>query len=402
MIPDPTITEICRWVTDRALTDDPPEALVEGLCLRLSAAGVGILRANIAIRPIHPVHAALAYRWRRGHGAEHEVFESATLEAEWQQSTFAYMHQNQVVEMHQDLRDPDATDRFPLLRQMRDRGGTDYFAASISFDPGTHRTADMDASLRNVIRCSWVSDAEAGFTDSDLSALRQVMSPLALALAEKTAQRIARDLMSIYLGADAGRRVLSGEIGHGSATSIHSTILYLDLSGFTALSERLPGAEIIAMLNDYFAAIVPLIDRHGGQVLKFLGDGLLAIFTQKGGGASRLEALDATSEIEATVDAVNARRVAAGQPVADFTAALHAGEVLYGNIGAPERLDFTVIGPAVNTASRMQEMCKALDRRILISERVARPALAERPRLLSLGHYGLRGVAGRQELFTLD
>ena len=389
MIPDPTITAICKWVTDTALTSASPEALVAGLCHRLNEAGVAVFRANIAIRPIHPVHGALAYRWQRGKGAEFEVFNHATIEKAWVNSPYFYMHQNKLVELHQSLQGPEASMQFALFETLRDQGGTDYFGASISFEPGT-MAASFDADApRNVIRCSWVSDAPTGFTPSDLGALRQVMSPLALALAAKTAQRIAHDLMGIYLGADAGERVLSGEIGLGTVTSMRTAILYIDLTGFTGLSETLPGEEIIAMLNDYFAAVVPVIDRYGGQVLKFMGDGMLAIFSELGDGASRVNALDAVAEIETVVDQVNEGRKAAGQPVTNFTAALHAGQVLYGNIGAPERLDFTVIGPAVNTAARMLEMCKALDRRVLVSELVATTALPERPRLLSLGQYGL-------------
>ena len=397
-----TFTEIAQWVTETALTAASPEVLVEGVCHRLNTAGVNIFRANIAIRPIHPVHGALAYRWQRGEGANFEVFDHSTMEVAWVDSPYYYMHKNGLTEMRQRLTDTAEADKFAMFKRLREQGGTDYFAASISFEPGTGPTVIDANGPRNVIRCSWVSDAPKGFSDEDLDALRQVMPSMALALAAKTAQRIGRDLMAIYLGSDAGERVLSGEIRHGSVTSIHTAILYLDLSGFTELSERLPGAEIIAMLNDYFTAIVPVIDQHGGQVLKFMGDGVLAIFSEQGGGASRLNALDAVADIERVVEKVNARRQSDNLPVTGFTAALHEGEVLYGNIGAPERLDFTVIGPAVNTAARILEMCKALDRHILVSELVAKPALEERARLMSLGKYGLRGVRGRQELFTLE
>ena len=399
---DPTIADIAHWVTDQALTDMAPEALVEGACLRLNAAGVRVSRANVAIRPIHPVHGALAYRWNRKLGAECEIFDTKTLQDAWLGSPYYYMHKTGLTEMRHRLSDTSQPDPFPMYRQLRDQGGTDYFAASISFDGGIDHPAIDPERPRNVVRFSWVSDAAKGFSDADLAALRLVMSPLALALVAKTAQRIARDLMAIYLGADAGGRVLSGEIGHGSVTSMHTAILYLDLAGFTGLSERMAGEDIIAMLNEYFAAIVPVIDKNGGQVLKFMGDGLLAIFSELGDGQGKLSALNAVAEVEALVDEINARRQSADLPAADFTAALHAGEVLYGNIGAPERLDFTVIGPAVNTAARMLEMCKPLDRRILVSEVVATRCLSDHPRLLSLGHYGLRGVRGRQELFTLE
>ena len=162
------------------------------------------------------------------------------------------------------------------------------------------------------------------------------------------------------------------------------------------------GEALIDMLNDYFGGVVGIVHAHHGHVLKFMGDGLLAVFTERDEGRNRLDAIDAVAEIRDEMTAISARRTNAGRPVTGFSAALHGGEVLYGNIGGPDRLDFTVIGPAVNAAARIQGMCSGLDQQILISSVVAQPALDQRPALVSVGVYRLRGVTDRVELFTLD
>ena len=194
----------------------------------------------------------------------------------------------------------------------------------------------------------------------------------------------------------------SGDITRGSTQTIPAVIWYFDLKGFTKLSETLPGTAIIEMLNDCFAEAVEVVESHGGNVLKFMGDGLLAIFDMDQIPDARRVAIEAALELRDAFVSLNERRAADGLTTTDFTLALHAGEVLYGNIGGKTRLDFTVIGPAVNTTSRILGMCSAVDQAIVISAKVAAPLLESIPELVSLGQYRLRGVRDRQELFTLD
>ncbi|MEP5728285.1 MAG: adenylate/guanylate cyclase domain-containing protein [Sulfitobacter sp.] len=195
---------------------------------------------------------------------------------------------------------------------------------------------------------------------------------------------------------------MSGAIRRGSSETISAVIWYFDLQGFTKMSEALPGPTIIDMLNDYFAEAVDVVEKNGGNVLKFMGDGMLAIFDLDALPDARRIAIEAAVELRDTVIAMNIEREKTGDAVTGFTLGLHAGDVLYGNIGGKTRLDFTVIGPAVNQTARILGMCGPVDQDIVISSAVALPIKDERPDLVSLGQYRLRGVTDRQELFTLD
>ncbi|MSO65138.1 MAG: adenylate/guanylate cyclase domain-containing protein [Alphaproteobacteria bacterium] len=207
--------------------------------------------------------------------------------------------------------------------------------------------------------------------------------------------------METDLGRDAGKRVLSGEILRSSVQRICAVLWYCDLQGLTRLSETLPQDDVISLLNEYFDCMVEPIHRRGGQVLKFMGDGLMAISTLAEGmtePACRV-ALDTADDVTAQIGALNRTRAVAGKPVMDFYIAMHFGEVLYGNIGSRDRLDFTVVGRAVNEVSRIEAMSRPFEQNILISAAFA--AAACQQRLVSVGRYALRGVRRPQELFTL-
>jgi adenylate cyclase len=248
---------------------------------------------------------------------------------------------------------------------------------------------------------SWATDHADGFSETDLDLIRHALPHLGLALKSASTRQMAQDLLRVYLGRDAGHRVMSGEIRRGSLQQIDAVIWNFDLEGFTGLSERLPGLEIIAMLNEYLAVVVEVVHDCGGNILKFMGDGLMAMFDVGEIDADARAALAAVDVLQDRMTALNARRDADGLPVANFTLALHSGEILYGNIGAESRLDFTVIGPAVNQAARIAGMHRSLDQRILISDDVARAARPCTQDLISVGRYMLRGIPEPKELFTV-
>jgi adenylate cyclase len=207
-------------------------------------------------------------------------------------------------------------------------------------------------------------------------------------------------LMETYLGRDAGRRVLGGRIMRGVAERIDAVIWFSDLRGFTRIADTAP-EQAIPLLNDYSDAIVSAIHEHGGDVLKLIGDGTLAIFTAANRTNACGAALSAAVAAREGIAELNRRRVADGRPVTEMYLGLHLGEVFYGNVGSRERLDFTVIGPAVNEASRIAAMCRSVDQPVLMSSAFAGVGDIRR-RLVSVGRYALRGVARPQELFTLD
>ncbi len=214
---------------------------------------------------------------------------------------------------------------------------------------------------------------------------------------------MARTLLEVYLGKDAERRVLSGDIERGMVRSISAVLWYCDLQGFTKIADTTPPDELIKLLNDYFENMVEPIHGAGGQVLKFMGDGLMAIFelnNSDNADVCRL-ALDTVEETRRRIAVVNDERLAAGRPVTDFYVAMHLGDVQYGNIGYKDRLDFTVIGPAVNEVSRIEAMCRPLDQEVIVSSAFSKTAEKCQDRLVSLGRYALRGVRRPEELFTL-
>jgi adenylate cyclase len=223
---------------------------------------------------------------------------------------------------------------------------------------------------------------------------------LALAIKSVSLTRMTRTLMETYLGRDAGQRVLSGRIVRGIADRIDAVVWFSDLRGFTHITDTTP-EQVIPLLNDYSDVIVSAIHEHGGDVLKLIGDGTLAIFTAEDRTHACTAALSAAIAARQGIALLKKRREANGTPVTDMYLGLHVGEVFYGNVGSRERLDFTVIGPAVNEVSRIAAMCRSVDQPILTSAAFAK-VCDMKHRLVSVGRYALRGVSHAQELFTLD
>jgi adenylate cyclase len=249
---------------------------------------------------------------------------------------------------------------------------------------------------------SWTTDRRCGFGDADIAALDCLVPHLASAVQHLTVARIAEMLVETYLGRDAGRRVLKGAISRGTADKIRAVLWFSDLKGFTRLVDTQPPKTIIPLLNDYADVLVSAIHTQGGQVLKFIGDGLLATFETGDSAEDCRRGLAAAEDAFARVAALNARRAASDLPTTGFYLSLHVGDVFYGNIGSDDRLDFTVIGPAVNEVTRINGMCRSLEQDLVLSSAFAEAAGPARARLCGLGRYALRGVARPQELFTLE
>lgn len=398
-----TLNDLTIWLIQQGLENTPVEIWLEACCNRLVKAGIPLQRVNVALRAHHPEIGTVAFRWHRDGGNEREDFHrTAEVPAEYLQSPIYYLLSNNTEEIRQKLIVPDPALNFPIFDELRERGATDYFAAKRMFFRQDNAAPIDPMQPEEGMIISLTTDAPDGFTDAQLDGLRQLLPALCLTLKCGANRLMAEDITAAYMGRDASKRVLSGDISRGSSQTIAAVIWYFDLKGFTKLSEILPGTAIIEMLNDCFAVAVDVVERHGGNVLKFMGDGMLAIFDMDQIPDARRVAIAAAIELRDAFVALNKRRTAAGLATTDFALALHAGDVLYGNIGGRTRLDFTVIGPAVNTTSRILSMCSAVDQAIVISAKVAAPLLESVPDLVSLGQYRLRGVRDRQELFTLD
>jgi adenylate cyclase len=290
--------------------------------------------------------------------------------------------------------DRAAQDEFSVLADLLAEGMTDYVAI-ISRFAADSVIGDMDG-----VYMSWATRTPAGFTDDQIAALERIAPALALAIKSVSLARKIGALMETNIGRDARARVLAGRIVRGIAERIDAVVWFSDLRGFTRITDTAP-EQVIPLLNDYADAIVSAIHEHGGDVLKLIGDGTLAIFTADDRKDACGAALVAAIAARERVSKLNKRRAADGKPTTDMYLGLHVGEVFYGNVGSRERLDFTVIGPAVNEASRIAAMCRSVDQPVLLSSAFAEVGDIKR-RLVSVGRYALRGVAQPQELFTLD
>jgi adenylate cyclase len=411
MTADGEIDALNAWLIKAGLRGEPEAALVSGFCERVVATGLPISRALVIIDTLHPVYEGRLVRW--GHdpsqpavreygrtslpegvsdplvsgGAQPDVV------ARWQASPFFQILQTGESLLRRRITAESAAE-FAVLADYRAVGMTDYVAMINRFAPeGT--IGEMDC-----IYSSWATARADGFDDAHVSTLMRVVPTLALAFKAAALARMTGTLMETYLGRDASRRVLSGRIMRGVADRIDAVIWFSDLRGFTRITDSTP-EQIIPLLNDYADVIVSAIHAHSGDVLKLIGDGILAIFTAGNRARACAAALAAATEARSKVTTLNARRAHAALPVTDMYVGLHIGEVFYGNIGSTERLDFTVVGPAVNEASRIAAMCRSVDQPMLVSEAFANVD-GMRGRLVSVGRYALRGVAQPQELFTLD
>jgi adenylate cyclase len=400
------LSDLTDWLIQQGLENTPTVVWLEECCNRINAAGIPIMRVNLSTRAHHPEIGSVAFRWHRDKESEQFTYSRNSspeeLVEEYRQSPLYYLMYNPIAELQQRLDVPDPELNFPIFDDLRAVGATDYYAAKRYFLRTDQSFASDPSRAEEGITISISTDAKGGFTGAQLDGLRGLLAPMCLTIKCGANRMMAEDITSAYLGSDAGRRVLSGDIKRGSSDTISAVIWYFDLQGFTKMSETLPGPAIIDMLNDCFGVAVEVVEQHGGNVLKFMGDGMLAIFDLEAVPDAGRVAIKAATELQAEFAELNKQRAKDGHQPVGFTLALHAGDVHYGNIGGKTRLDFTVIGPAVNTTARILGMCSLVDQTIIISSKVAEPLRDLLPDLVSLGQYRLRGVTDRQELFTLD
>lgn len=389
---------IAEWVTAAGLAGKGEAVLLEGFCRKVLAAGMPVARAAVIIDTLHPIHEGRAFRWNRDNGEGAETIEygptnSGEAAANWQASAHYHLLQTG----GSRLRVPLATGEpaaFRMVDNFIAEGMTEYLALINRFaEAGA--IGEMDC-----VYSYWVTDRPGGFAEEDIAALEGLMPALALAVKAASLARIAATLVETYLGRDPGRRVLGGGIGRGAAERIHAVLWFSDLRGFTRITDTNPPRNIIALLNDYAEIVISSIHEEGGDVLKLIGDGTLAIFPYDEPGPACARAVAAENALRRRLSTLNTRRDGMGLPTTEVYIGLHIGEVFYGNIGSRDRLDFTVIGPAVNEAARIADMCRSADRNVLMSADFT--AALGGSGAVSVGRYALRGVERPQELFTLD
>jgi len=376
------------WLLGGARSIADTTTLIDELGERLNVAGIDVRRITTGIPILHPQVASYSALWNRGAPVtEREYHLDPKTLGSLRGSPIAIVYGGGgPVRCNPGA--PPLLGEFPIVADLRSEGFTDYIVIPAPFSDGTIKAL------------SFATDRAGGFRETDIGLFEAMMPLLAMVLEIQALKRTARILLETYVGAETGRRVLEGAIRRGMGETIHAVIWLSDLRDFTVLSETLPRDELIALLNDYFGALSDAVMIHKGEILKFIGDAMLAIFPVPPDGSTAVvcaAALAAAMDAESLAAAINRARREGGNTTFAFGIALHVGDLIYGNIGGATRLDFTVIGPVVNLASRISGLCATLGRPVLVSEDFAAVAGDQFERV---GTFDLKGIALPQPVYA--
>jgi adenylate cyclase len=384
----PSLRKLCDWIIDGAPSAATPSRMMTEMCERLVQAGLPLWRIGVFVRTLHPDIIGRRFIWKRG-----EEVQFGTVDFNFRQTPeFKFSPLAVVFRDAIEVRaDPQGTDseRFPILADLSAEGVTDYLAVPMMF---------MDGAVH---ASSWTTKQPGGFTDEQVDAIRSLMAPLARYIEIVSLRRTATMLLDTYVGNSAGERILGGQIRRGHTETLQAVIWLSDLRGFTALSDRLPAETVVDILNSYFDCQVSAIKDHGGDVLKFMGDGLLAVFPiPEHEGDTREVCARVLQAARQSRDSVDALQYRVGDTVERFrfAVALHVGRLLYGNIGGGNRLDFTCIGPAVNLAARLEKIAARLNREVVSSSAFAGLCEGE---WSDLGEFPIAGFSKGERIYGL-
>jgi adenylate cyclase len=393
------LESLASWIVQAGLAGRSETELLSGFSERAVALGFPLHRTLVVIDTLHPVHEGRVFNWRADGSAPPVVEYGRTDQGEarerWQRSPFYHLLQMRETMLRRRL-NVETEAEFWVFPELRAAGMTDYIAIVTPF-AAQDVLGEMDC-----VYSSWATADRYGFSDIHVAELQRLVPLLALSVKSVSLERVAGTLVETYLGRDAGRRVLAGRIARGVADRIEAVLWFSDLRGYTKITDTAAPEHIIPLLNDYADAIVSAIHDQGGDVLKLMGDGVLAIFTGGDRESACRAALGAADAARRDVAELNVRRQQEGLPVTEMYLGLHAGEVFYGNVGSKDRLDFTVVGPAVNEVSRIAAMCRSVDQPVLMSSTFVTALGDHDGRAVSVGRFALRGVGTPQHLFTLD
>ena len=382
---------IADWIQSegRRLTD--AKAFFDGLNAAFRRGGVPVDRALFSLLVIHPQAAATGFEWRVDQPTVEIMRERSIRTANvYLRSPIKRIHDGTDL-LHARLTGAHASREFPFFDELRADGFTDYAAFAVEFGNGE----------RNALTLT--TRRPRGFTAAHIELVQSVLPLVAMVFEIHWGRRIAEAVLDTYVGHLASRRILNGAISRGAGERIDAVIWFADMRSFTALSDLRPTDEVIATLNQFFDALAGAIESHGGQILKFMGDGVLAIFPVEDVAFRHYacrQALEAAIAAHAAIDTLNVERAAAGSSILRFNVALHIGVVVYGNIGSAARLDFTCIGPAVNLTVRIEALAAKLGAPVVMSAAFA-AMVREGRAVVSLGKHPVKGLMAAPEVFTL-
>lgn len=382
-----------RGILDWLMLDVQNERFIDNilveLCLRLRSEGVAVGRATLHFRTNHPEWLGARIVWRHGMAqAEIDTFgyDVESTPAFLQSPVNELFSGASVVRQRLYGHEGDPT-KYPIYDDLREEGMTDYVAWPLVHTLGK----------KHII--SFACDAPGGFSDEDMRILEDLLPAITLHSEIRIKNVITRTLLRTYVGPHASEQILAGATTRGSGETLGAAILICDLRDFTTISDLWPRDDVIQMLNGYFDAMSEPIERHGGEILKFMGDGLLAVFRLTDPGACK-RLLLAIDEARIAMEALNFEHERHGRSILRYGMGVHVGDVMYGNIGSRKRLDFTVIGPAVNVTSRLEELTKETQRSVLFSRAFVEMG-GYSDEMESLGAYPLRGVGAPVEVYAL-
>jgi len=383
---DPSrVPEMQTWLLDAPHVPDGGQSFVRDLATSLRGWGLPLWRISFSLLAKHPEVLWRTVRWHETEGVTvvgraHELARAAS----FKDSPVALLVAG-AAPIRVRLGSADL--RFPVCRELAEQGGTDYYAQGLRFSNG------------EVSYIAWATREPGGFADDAVRALDDIAPMLARRIELESSYYATRSLLEVYLGKNAAQRVSNGQFRRGGGELISAAIWFCDLRGFTSISDRTSPNKVVEILDAYFDCVAGVIAEHGGEVLKFIGDAILAIFpVAADAGDACQRALAAAEQALSSLEHVNQARP--GEAELNIGVALHLGEVMYGNIGSRERLDFTVISSSVNETSRLEGLCKTLGTRLTLSQ--AFVDAISRPDIVDLGEHALKGVSSKQRVFTLE
>jgi len=392
------ISPIREWLIDEALGNPDIVELFDALCMRVSSVGIPITRARLFWPTLHPLFQAETVSWDKGSSAflEQFVHQDDASDA-WNKSPLKYLIDNRLSILRRELTGANKLVDFELLEDLEKKGFTDFLSTRTKLEGTSFRP--RDGSENSGIMITWATESVGGFSDNDLIALQKIERRLSVTCKVMIQSRIASNIAQTYLGESAGGSVLAGQIRRGDGQTTNAVIWYSDLRDSTHLAETIPADEYYALLNSYFTATAQPIIDHGGEILDFIGDAVLGIFPYKNKSELNAAADAANNALRLSntiATEINSERKKNGEQAFRFGIGINVGEVMFGNIGVPSRLSFSVIGPAVNEAARIEALTKKLKCNILVGKSFAEITPNS---WKSLGEHKFQGVAKPIEIF---